>query len=142
VWPVGILLPIAGGHLQRRPVYVDRYFVVLLPISSPAASAAAVLQRARSTTLVDTLALVVIGTRQAPGYRAHGEIRQDDWRLVSILHAHEQLHGPSSLRTGNHLTSVYFAPGMMTETPSDLAAEKPAAGAGSPIRRRIALTQW
>jgi hypothetical protein len=92
---VGILMPITAVWVisQRRPVYVDRYFVVLLPmvVALVALGAAAVAQRMRpAAPFRGALALATIVVALSGGLTVHtaGKFNKEDWRgLVAFLHS-------------------------------------------------------
>ncbi len=123
----GIVIPILAVWVvsQRRPVYVDRYFVVLLPIviALVALGAAAIAHRTRAAAPIRTAAvLAAIVVALFAGLTVHRaeKFDKEDWRgLAAFLQSRGA--GADSLSLSEpEITlplSYYFAPQMTGETP-------------------------
>jgi hypothetical protein len=126
----GILLPIIGVWVisQRRPVYVDRYFVVVLPfvVALVALGVAALArrvspsgeQRAAWGLAAGVACLVVVSA----GLTVHSaeKFTKEDWRGLAAFLQSRGASIDSLFLSEPEITlplSYYFAPEMMSETP-------------------------
>lgn len=124
---VGILLPILAVWVvsQRRPVYVDRYFIVLLPVvvALAALGAAAIAHRTRAVTPIRTaMVLAAIVVALSAGLTVHRaeKFDKEDWRGLADFLRSQGASADSLSLSEPEITlplSYYFVPEMMSETP-------------------------
>ncbi len=127
---VGLLLPIIGVWLisQRRPVYVDRYFVVVLPfvvalVALGVDSLARRISRGGTRKVVWVLAAVAAGlVVLSAGLTVHTapKFSKEDWRGLSAF-LKSQAADVDALSLSEPEIALplgyYFAPEMMSEIP-------------------------
>src|SRR3990172_2288852 len=130
---VGLLLPIVGVWLisQRRPVYVDRYFVVVLPfvvalVALGVDSVARRISRAGTHRATWVLAAVASGlVVLSAGLTVHGaqKFTKEDWRgLAAFRKSQAAEAAPLSLSEPEIAVPLgyYFDESFLDDTPSHL----------------------